>query len=670
MPRAFSYSLLILLGAFAGLVAGPWVIVKVSPITGVLALYAGSLLVFLLGVDAIVSDSGVRAFARNATEAGRHAALFLASAVIGLCLSVAVTLPAFGLARRLMGPLFPGGEVSDELLNAGWLLTVPAITFAVLLIVLAAMEFIASGSRWWDQLRSLLREDRRGLLGLVLLAGLLDAAVVGAFGGGFGFLGLAIGTTAVIVLVLLVNFLLSNSRIWGVALHMVAEAIRMKVAVLFIAILLVVLFALPFTVAGDGLTLRSRIQTFLAYSLGVTSFLLSVLTVFISCGAVSNEIRTRQIFMVASKPIPRWQFFAGKWLGIGALNAGLLLFTGASVWGFTLYLKDRPTQVPSDREALQFEVLKVRQGVAMDEPTDWNARVDERLRRLREEGRLEGADAVSEAETRRRITEELKRSWRSLGPGQTQEYTFSGLVVDREADDYLQLVIKPDSTSGVDDLYFPLVWQAGDPKDVNTLTNVSRQDLPAKRVSTLIVPVGAVSPDGVLRVRMQNLSERDTMLFEDREAFELLYGIGTFHWNLVRALSIVWCRLAFLAAMGLLASSFVSFPVACVMCFPMLFVASLSGFLMEAVDAATPRSTGEDPLWIVGPILRPLAAVVIWLIPDFSKYDPVGNVVGGRLVPLMWLIVSIRDLLVLQGLILGVIGSLILTRRELAQETA
>src|SRR6185436_2496250 len=116
-------------------------------------------------------------------------------------------------------------------------------------------------------------------------------------------------------------------------------SMRMKIALVFLGILLLILPSLPFTIAGDGVTLKSRVQSFLAYSLGSVGFLLSLLTVFLSSGALANEIRAKYIMMIASKPIPRWQFFAGKWLGICTLNATLLLMTGATVWGFTLYLK-------------------------------------------------------------------------------------------------------------------------------------------------------------------------------------------------------------------------------------------------------------------------------------------------------------------------------------------
>ena len=149
------------------------------------------------------------------------------------------------------------------------------------------------------------------------------------------------------------------SRIWAVARHTIAEAVRLKVALVFILLILVLLPVIPLTVEGDGLTLKSRVQSFLAYTLGAIGLLLSLLTVFLSCATLANEIRLKQIFMVVSKPIPRWQLFAGKWLGISTLNAGLLLLTWAAVCGATWYFSAQPGAMPADKKALEEEVLKV-----------------------------------------------------------------------------------------------------------------------------------------------------------------------------------------------------------------------------------------------------------------------------------------------------------------------
>ena len=458
------------------------------------------------------------------------------------------------------------------------------------------------------------------------------------------------------------------SRIWAVARHTIAECIRTRIAVVFIVVMAAILLSLPFSVAGDGVTLKSRVQSYLSYSLGLVAFLLSLLTVFLSCSTLASEIRLRQIFMIACKPIPRWQFFAGKWLGIVAMDAGLLLASGAMVWGATWYLQTRPTY-DEDRKALDAEVLTVRHGVKIGVP-DFNPMVDERIRKLREEGRLNDMSLSGRRTIRDDIQEELRTGWRMLKPGEYKDYTFGHLLVDREDPKvWLQLHFKPRSSAGVEDVIFKARWQCGDRDDVNTLMPVQEGEFIVNRFHEVPVPAAAVNKEGVLRLRIQNITDHDTIVFEGSDSFEALYGIGTFHWNLFRALSIIWCRLAFLTALGLAASTFLSFPVAAMVTFLILMVATASGFLSEAIAGAAPAGTAPDPMWFLGPVLRPLASVFVMLVPDFSKFDPVGNVVGGRVVPLLWVIDSMVRLVLIQGLILGLLGAAVFTKRELAQVT-
>ena len=112
-------------------------------------------------------------------------------------------------------------------------------------------------------------------------------------------------------------------RIAAVARTTVAEGLRAKVASGFALLILVSLPVFYFAAEGDG-TIKGQVQMFMIYSLGLTSFLLSLLTIFFSCRSLSVEVASRQIYSIVSKPIPRWQILAGKWVGIMSVNVVLL----------------------------------------------------------------------------------------------------------------------------------------------------------------------------------------------------------------------------------------------------------------------------------------------------------------------------------------------------------
>lgn len=112
-------------------------------------------------------------------------------------------------------------------------------------------------------------------------------------------------------------------RVRAVARITLAEGIRMKIAVVFVILLAVTLPALCLAARGDG-TVRGQVQMYLGYSVGLTGFYLSLLTIFFSAKTLSSEIASRQIYGLVSKPIPRWQIVFGKWLGVTMLNVGLV----------------------------------------------------------------------------------------------------------------------------------------------------------------------------------------------------------------------------------------------------------------------------------------------------------------------------------------------------------
>ena len=70
--------------------------------------------------------------------------------------------------------------------------------------------------------------------------------------------------------------------------------------------------------------------------------ILGFLTIFVACGTLAWELKYRQAFITLVKPIPRWQFLVGKWVGVGLLNVILLACVGLVVEGFTWHFRGRP----------------------------------------------------------------------------------------------------------------------------------------------------------------------------------------------------------------------------------------------------------------------------------------------------------------------------------------
>ena len=108
--------------------------------------------------------------------------------------------------------------------------------------------------------------------------------------------------------------------IWAIAVNTLKHALRIKVALAFIILLLIFLPLMGVTLTGDG-TAKGRLQVFVSYSLSLTSLLLCLLTILVSVYLLTSDIKDKQIFnldMAAKTFVPltglNWMLTEGKLL--------------------------------------------------------------------------------------------------------------------------------------------------------------------------------------------------------------------------------------------------------------------------------------------------------------------------------------------------------------------
>ena len=124
--------------------------------------------------------------------------------------------------------------------------------------------------------------------------------------------------------------------IWAVAKNTIKQALRMKIAVVFTILLLVLLPVMGLVTTGDG-TLKGRLQTFISYSMSLTSLPLCLFTIIASTFSLTNDIKQKQIFTVITKPIRRSQLLIGKLLGVIILSSVLLAIFSAIIYTVAVY---------------------------------------------------------------------------------------------------------------------------------------------------------------------------------------------------------------------------------------------------------------------------------------------------------------------------------------------
>jgi ABC-type transport system involved in multi-copper enzyme maturation permease subunit len=114
------------------------------------------------------------------------------------------------------------------------------------------------------------------------------------------------------------------SRLWHIAFNTFREAVRDRVLYNLVFFALLMVGSAPlFGQISIGL------ERIILINLGLTAITLFgvVIAIFIGIGLVSKEIDKRTLYTVLSRPVRRWEFIVGKYLGLAGtlvVNAGFM----------------------------------------------------------------------------------------------------------------------------------------------------------------------------------------------------------------------------------------------------------------------------------------------------------------------------------------------------------
>ena len=456
------------------------------------------------------------------------------------------------------------------------------------------------------------------------------------------------------------------SKIWAVARHTIAAGVRMKLAVCFIVLTALAVLGLPFTLRGDG-TLAGAIQSYLTYSLMLVGLLLSLQTIMMAA-TLSDELAQRQILILMTKPLARWQYIGGKWVGIVVLDLVVLLGAGLGVYGMTHYLASLPEWVEGDHFKIASEILVARHVSPVDVP-DFARDAAREFERRKEEGRYADQPNLDPTQEKASLRRDLETLWRTVPPFVGRTFQFKNLRCERADNQYLQLRFNATVHNPPPNDTVSCVWLFGDREAGTPEYDPGLRRYVRGRVHTVTAPTSTVAPDGTLTVRFANIDPLDENLqshsifqFEAHNTLEVLFAVGSFGGNLVRTLALLFCRLFFLAAVAVLASSIFSLPIACFTTTVFYVFVALRGFILESFELMS------DPGWI-GDFFRTIGWVIkglYLLLPDWSKYNALELFADGRNVTLLWVINGYGKLGIATLLLVG-LACLLFERREVAE---
>jgi len=440
----------------------------------------------------------------------------------------------------------------------------------------------------------------------------------------------------------------------------------MKVALVCIAIIGMIAVGLPFSLRNES-SISSAVQTFLSFSLGLIGFLLSLLTVLLA-RSLSDEMVNRQILILMTKPIPRWQFVVGKWLGIVFLNFALLAFSGVGIYAAVKLMATMKPRDELDRQRLVNEVLTARHTNYCKAP-DFSQLAEQMYNdRLEKGDYVDVIDLVPSLE-KARLAKELEARWRTVAPLDSRVFEFENVRCERSADKLMQIRYKCEVWGYPPDEILRTEFIIGNPDKGTQLYYQPRRDY-IGRWHSIPVPTNAVASDRTLTVVVRNRNpfkgehvQLNTMSFTSSNDVQVLFAVGTFGGNLLRQLSLMFCKLVFLASIAILAACLFSFPVATLLCFTFLAMMTMAGFL---TDAATFLDSEGVP-GVFKEVVNIVYQVIFFLIPNFSEYDSTSLFVDGRNVTLWWVLSGIFKLVLCGSSAILLVACILFQRREVAE---
>jgi len=124
------------------------------------------------------------------------------------------------------------------------------------------------------------------------------------------------------------------NKILGLALNTFRETIRDRI---LYAIVVFALLMIAGTLFLGTLTIGQDLKILLDVGLAAIELFGVAIAIFVGTSLLHKELDKRTVFTVLTKPVSRWQFILGKFLGLSATLGILLLLMGSAFLGLVLW---------------------------------------------------------------------------------------------------------------------------------------------------------------------------------------------------------------------------------------------------------------------------------------------------------------------------------------------
>lgn len=478
---------------------------------------------------------------------------------------------------------------------------------------------------------------------------------------GFIVMGVTALTLSFSVLLRGLRLVLSSAHpVTTIARNVLAEAIRMKISLVFILLLAFMLAVMPMMLDAEQ-PLRYRVQGFLQWSTGASFWLIALLVVFFSAATVSYEQREKVIWQTMTKPVAAWQYILGKWLGVVLLAGTLLTVSGLGIFRFTDYLRKQtalgevaPYQasegrvMTEDRMILETQVLTARRSAVPFLPFNmFDQEFDRALEaEIQKERLLQTNFEPTQGQRdvmRKKIFDDAVSDYRSIDPRTEGYVTFSfrGLQEAKKNGNPMTLRYKINAEGNRPDVFYAITFA------FENGVIIPRNQTGLGFSHTFSIDPGLINNQGELNVQIYNgelgessqgfaLRPNPGTMTIPPDGLEISYQVGTFQANFARIMMVLWVKLAMLAMIAVWASCFASFPVACLMSITVFLIGELSGFVQSALPGWAMDSESIVGIFRTG--IYHFANAISRFFSIYNELQPTKRIADGRV--LGWSTVS------------------------------
>ncbi|GDY04943.1 hypothetical protein LBMAG50_10840 [Phycisphaerae bacterium] len=364
------------------------------------------------------------------------------------------------------------------------------------------------------------------------------------------------------------------------------------------------------------------------------------MTLMLGCATVAFEIRDRQIWQLMTKPLDRFEYLIGKWAGLVLLNLILFLVSGVGIFIFVQWMRTRPATDEFDRIAVRDEILVARETSRpryarmskeeLELVVDSMIASDAILKADIDSGRRRMEDVRREIATQRQV--EFQSAQRRIEPGMSKFFLFEGLLPAKSIGGTLSLRYFLHAGASDSHTSFPIIFRFPDGSWID------RMFIPAQG-HILAIPANLINDQGQLQIEVVNLkfNSKDSSFTPsewafnwDEDSLEVLYRVGGFESNYLRAMVVNLVKLSFLGMLAICAATTLSFSVACLLSFSIFLAGSLTPFLAHSLLYWTSAADAGSIESYIQLFVRAIAKIVEFAFRPFGQTSANDLLVKGR----------------------------------------